>query len=59
MPSLPYKTISVGDVGQGHRLELAASADGFLVESDRLPGTGELVQGSLTESCQIPGCGNP
>ena len=42
----------VGDVGQRHRLELAAPADGFLVEGDgllgRLPGTGELVKASLT-----------
>ena len=28
----------VGDVGQGHRLELAAPADGLLVEGDRLLG---------------------
>ena len=41
----------VGDVGQGHRLELAAPPDGLLVERDRLlgglPGCGELIQGTL------------
>ena len=41
----------VGDVSQGHRLELAAPADGLLVESDRLlgglPCGGELIQGPL------------
>jgi len=42
----------VGDVGQGDRLELAAPADGLVVEGDRLlgglPGYGELIQGTLT-----------
>src|SRR5690349_9342194 len=41
----------LGDVGQGHRLELAAPADGFLIERDRLfgglPSGGELVQATL------------
>src|ERR1700728_58605 len=47
----PKRSQPVGDVGQGHRLELAAPADGFLVEGDgllgRLPGAGELVQASF------------
>src|SRR6266516_3977916 len=41
----------LGDVGQGHRLELAAAADGILVERDRLfgglPSGGELIQATL------------
>src|SRR5215468_1589557 len=41
----------LGDIAQGHRLELAAPADGFLVERDRLfgglPSGGELIQATL------------
>ena len=42
----------VGDVGQGHRLELATAPDRLLVERDRLlgclSGGGQLVQRPLT-----------